>query len=139
MRRGTLVLIPGDSPMGLRLPLEALTWREPPPPEPELSPFADRSPLESPESARAQPRPKAKEAEPEEVPRGALCVEARRGKLFVFLPPVERLEHAVDLQRRAHGSNFVAGSAVFKGGPSAYAGNIAAIRKAAEAARGDWV
>ncbi|CAN7322371.1 ribulose-phosphate 3-epimerase [Bosea sp. LjRoot237] len=34
---------------------------------------------------------------------------------------------------------LVAGSAVFKGGPSAYASNIAAIRKAAETARGDWV
>ena len=28
---------PGDSPMGLRLPLDALTWRPPPPEEPELS------------------------------------------------------------------------------------------------------
>ncbi|MCV9940763.1 ribulose-phosphate 3-epimerase [Boseaceae bacterium BT-24-1] len=34
---------------------------------------------------------------------------------------------------------LVAGSAVFKGGPSAYADNIAAIRKAAETARGDWI
>ncbi|MEO5841686.1 MAG: transglutaminase family protein, partial [Acidimicrobiales bacterium] len=97
LRRGALTLIPGDSPMGLRLPLDALTWRPPPPPEPELSPFAERSPLDSPESARAGLRPKAREAEPEVVPRGALCVEARKGKLFVFLPPVEQLEHAVDL------------------------------------------
>ncbi len=36
------------------------------------------------------------------------------------------------------GANWlVAGSAVFKGGPSAYAGNIAAIRKAAQLARGE--
>jgi len=34
---------------------------------------------------------------------------------------------------------LVAGSAVFKGGPSAYAANIAAIRQAAEFARGDVV
>jgi ribulose-phosphate 3-epimerase len=34
---------------------------------------------------------------------------------------------------------LVAGSAVFKGGPSAYAANIAAIRRAAEFARGDVV
>lgn len=39
----------------------------------------------------------------------------------------------------AGADTLVAGSAVFKGGPSAYAGNIDAIRKAAEAARGDWV
>ena len=43
------------------------------------------------------------------------------------------------LAARAGANVLVAGSAVFKGGPSAYAGNIAAIRKAAEAARGDWV
>ncbi|MCO5092224.1 ribulose-phosphate 3-epimerase [Bosea sp. (in: a-proteobacteria)] len=40
---------------------------------------------------------------------------------------------------KAGADTLVAGSAVFKGGPSAYAGNIAAIRKAAETARGDWV
>lgn len=40
---------------------------------------------------------------------------------------------------RAGADTLVAGSAVFKGGPAAYAGNIEAIRKAAEAARGDWV
>lgn len=34
---------------------------------------------------------------------------------------------------------LVAGSAAFKGGPTNYAANIAAIRKAAEAARGQWV
>ena len=43
------------------------------------------------------------------------------------------------LAARAGANVLVAGSAVFKGGPFAYAGNIAAIRKAAEAARGDWV
>jgi ribulose-phosphate 3-epimerase len=40
---------------------------------------------------------------------------------------------------KAGANVLVAGSAAFKGGPDAYAGNIAAIRKAAEAARGDWV
>lgn len=40
---------------------------------------------------------------------------------------------------KAGADTLVAGSAVFKGGPDAYAGNIAAIRAAAEAARGDWV
>jgi ribulose-phosphate 3-epimerase len=43
------------------------------------------------------------------------------------------------LAARAGANVLVAGSAVFRGGPSAYAGNIAAIRKTAEAARGDWV
>ncbi|PZN95987.1 MAG: ribulose-phosphate 3-epimerase [Hyphomicrobiales bacterium] len=43
------------------------------------------------------------------------------------------------LAAKAGADVFVAGSAVFKGGPGAYADNIAAIRKAAEAARGQWV
>ena len=43
------------------------------------------------------------------------------------------------LAAKAGADVIVAGSAVFKGGPAAYAGNIAAIRKAAEAAQGDWV
>ena len=47
-------------------------------------------------------------------------------------------EHAATVA--AAGANvLVAGSAVFKGGPNAYAGNIAAIRQAAEFARGDMV
>jgi ribulose-phosphate 3-epimerase len=33
---------------------------------------------------------------------------------------------------------LVAGSAVFRGGPSAYAANIEAIRRAAEEVRGEW-
>ena len=40
---------------------------------------------------------------------------------------------------KAGADTLVAGSSVFKGGPAAYAGNIEAIRKAAEAALGDWV
>ena len=39
----------------------------------------------------------------------------------------------------AAGANvLVAGSAVFRGGPGAYRDNIAAIRRAAEGARGEW-
>jgi len=97
LRRGHLALIPGDSPMGLRLPLEALTWRPPPPADPEPSPFDERPPLPGREAASARRRRKATEVKPEEVPRGALCVEVRRGNLFVFLPPVTDLEHAVDI------------------------------------------
>jgi uncharacterized protein (DUF2126 family)/transglutaminase-like putative cysteine protease len=53
-----LELIPGDSPIGLRLPLSSLG---------------------------------------EGVPTTALCVEVRDGNLFVFLPPVERVEDGVEL------------------------------------------
>jgi uncharacterized protein (DUF2126 family) len=95
LRRGHLALVPGDSPMGLRLPLDALTWRPPPPEPPETSLFDELAPLGRRPSRRR--RAKVKEVEPEEVPRGALCVEVRHGKLFVFLPPVQRSEHFIDL------------------------------------------
>jgi uncharacterized protein (DUF2126 family)/transglutaminase-like putative cysteine protease len=95
LRRGHLALVPGDSPMGLRLPLEALTWRPPPPDDPETSPFEEPSPLPG-RKPRGRRR-KVKQVEPEQVPRGALCVEVRQGHVFVFLPPVQRLEHFVDL------------------------------------------
>jgi uncharacterized protein (DUF2126 family) len=95
LRRGFLALVPGDSPIGFRLPLDSLTWRPEPPEEPEVSPFDELSPLPGGKAARR--RRKAKEVKPEEVPRGALCVEHREGKVFVFLPPVQRLEQFVDL------------------------------------------
>ena len=40
---------------------------------------------------------------------------------------------------RAGANVLVAGSAAFKGGQGAYGGNIAALREAGEAARGEWV
>lgn len=95
LRRGYLALVPGDSPMGLRLPLEALTWRPLPPEDPETSLFDELAPLGLGTSRRR--RRKVKEVEPQEIPRGALCVELRQGKVFVFLPPVQRAEHFVDL------------------------------------------
>jgi ribulose-phosphate 3-epimerase len=42
-----------------------------------------------------------------------------------------------ELVTRAGANALVAGSAVFKGGPSAYRANIAAIRQAAALARGE--
>jgi uncharacterized protein (DUF2126 family) len=95
LRRGFLALVPGDSPIGLRLPLDSLTWRPEPPEEPEVSPFDELPPLSGGKAARR--RRKVEEVEPEEVPRGALCVEHRQGNVFVFLPPVQRLEQFVDL------------------------------------------
>ena len=66
---GRMFLVPGDSPMGLRLPLSLQPWRVPgasgPPPATEV--------------------------------RLALCVEARNGHVAVFMPPTEKPEDYLDL------------------------------------------
>ena len=46
-RGGALFLVPGDSPIGLRLPLDSLPWADPDAIEPDVEPdpFAPRAPL----------------------------------------------------------------------------------------------
>lgn len=93
LRRDHLFLIPGNSPIGLRLPLDSLPESVEMPPE--------RSLLEDlPELAVRPPETLAERALPTEVTdvvRTALCVEAREGKLFVFLPPLSHVEHSLEL------------------------------------------
>ncbi|PTL59694.1 DUF2126 domain-containing protein [Paraconexibacter algicola] len=117
LRRGRLFLTPGDSPIGLRLPLDALTWR---PPEfvPEPSVFAEVAPLPVPadavpgEPGSAPPTvaagaptdtaaPAAADARlVEPPPITTLTAQVRAsGHLHVFLPPLTALEHALELLR----------------------------------------
>jgi uncharacterized protein (DUF2126 family) len=113
-RRGRLYLAPGDSPLGLRLPLGSLPWigddeREL---EAEADPFALHVPLAdyhgevsaryshfdvgAPAHPEIHPQP-AHERVWVDVPHTALAVETRQGCLHVFLPPLHRLEQALDL------------------------------------------
>ena len=78
--RERLYLIPGDSAMGVRLPL-------------------DRLPAQSYSlSGSTNPEPVAPDRTPD-VPtiKTALCVELREGKLYVFLPPLEDMTAATAL------------------------------------------
>ncbi|MGH3717577.1 MAG: DUF2126 domain-containing protein [Pseudonocardiaceae bacterium] len=95
LRRKHLVLRPGDSPLGLRLPLASLTWRKAPS-EAERSPFEERGPLPAGLLGAGLLTP-ARVVPPEQAPPTSLCVEHREGRLHVFLPPLEYLEHAVEL------------------------------------------
>ncbi len=118
LRGNALFLIPGDSSMGYRLPLESLPWeaKETRDVVHELDPFAPRGPLSSQAtqssfgepSRTVQPLGAARLAAPTgahagngrvsaAVIRTALCVEARGGRLHIFMPPVDRLEDYLDL------------------------------------------
>ncbi len=107
-RREKLYLLPGDSPMGFRLPLDSLLWVDPDKQELlyEQSQFADLPSLENSSGKKitkpdkdqgsAADRNQA-DSEPEDISRTALCIEAREGRLYLFLPPLGFLEHYLDL------------------------------------------
>jgi uncharacterized protein (DUF2126 family)/transglutaminase-like putative cysteine protease len=113
-RRGRLFLVPGDSPIGFRLPLEAL----PHVPADEYpyylpaDPFAPRTPLPGAEAPQDEQLALAREATGEAhrqrvveqragsgsgAVRTALAVEPRDGRLCVFLPPTESANDYVEL------------------------------------------
>ena len=117
-RRRHMYLIPGDSPMGYRLPLESLIWE----PEEQRQKLIDKDPFDDfdhpsemrdrlhlirdqafkPWHDELQQQPTEDEESAgasgdEQLIRTALCVEPRNGQLHVFLPPLTRLEHFLDL------------------------------------------
>jgi len=118
MLRGQhLFLTPGDSPIGLRLPLSSLPWVKPEeapelipldplanrgrlpvperiaPPEPEMQRQARRPTSQEPERDR---KPETGESAPWVV-RTALCVEPRDGRLCIFMPPAKTIEDYLEL------------------------------------------
>ena len=103
LRREHLYLIGGDSPLGLRLPLESLPWVAPEEKEEELGrdPFDAAVELPAVNTAqKKQPVPAMTHHEgydPREIVHTALCVEVRAGVLCVFLPPVPLLEDFIVL------------------------------------------
>ena len=114
LRRPHLFLIPGDSPMGLRLPLDSLPWVDPKdypflhqadPVAAAATPLAPADLLFERDTAR---HPQAQTQLPSNSPpaphqsapwiiRTALCVEPRQGTLHVFLPPVPSTEDCLAL------------------------------------------
>ena len=98
LRRGELFLIPGDSPSGLRLPLDSLIW-SPPPAEPDRSPFSEHPALPDPDAAALSATDGAVVVSVKDGPPTALSFEVRRGHVHVFLPPLVELDDAVELLR----------------------------------------
>jgi uncharacterized protein (DUF2126 family) len=91
-RRGHLFVVPGDSPIGLRLPLTSLP-KAPPPPTPAEEAYVPRDPRRPEEHGPTQARIDSPPAlptppAPPAPVRTALSVEARDGAVHVFLPPL---------------------------------------------------
>ena len=112
VKRERLILTPGDSPMGLRLPLGDLPELEEPEIQPDRDPFEERSPLQPrqdihfpaeakpPTPQRLQNASKTvaeKLKYPQTLIRTAMCIEARGGKLHIFMPPLHSLENYIEL------------------------------------------
>ncbi|MEZ5509687.1 MAG: transglutaminase family protein [Gammaproteobacteria bacterium] len=99
-RRGHLHLVPGDSPIGMRLPLEVIHWLPPSRREyhQPMSLFEDAGtlPYFPPNLMPIEANHTSEKNEKEQFIQTALCVEARNGVLFVFLPPL------------THGEQFIA-------------------------------
>ena len=101
IRRLHLFLLPGDSPLGLRLPIASL---EHVPPEDypyivEQDPMAPRAELpvfSKAAKTEGVPVPDEPRAKPAPV-RTAISVELRDGVLCVFMPPVEKVDDYFEL------------------------------------------
>jgi uncharacterized protein (DUF2126 family) len=102
LRGEELFLIPGDSPLGFRLPLDSLPWepeearswiyeRDPLLARPPLTRVVQQPPNARPPKTNGVSHAAEREVDPSVV-RTALCVEVREGVLHVFMPPLGFLE-----------------------------------------------
>jgi uncharacterized protein (DUF2126 family) len=116
LRGDDIRLIPGDSPIGLRLPLDSLPWVAPSdyPHLVEADPFTPRGPLPPARDLHEPVRQAALRVgrrptlpPPSQQPqtfesasgivRTAMCFEPRDGHLHVFMPPLETAEAYLEL------------------------------------------
>jgi uncharacterized protein (DUF2126 family)/transglutaminase-like putative cysteine protease len=134
LRGKQLYLVPGDSPLGLRLPLESLPWvkKEDRHVMADSDPSVFRPPLPSrraivvPQNRGDMPHdtgifenneqtsdqlPQPGESAPWVV-RTAMCVECRDERLYVFFPPCEKIEDYLDLVAAVEHAAEVTGTPV---------------------------
>ncbi|QWF69834.1 transglutaminase family protein [Methylomonas paludis] len=102
LRHDRLYLLPGDSPLGLRLPLSSLPWVAPAQKqqaEVPVDPFASRENLSDfPRNAKTSvPAAFIDSPEAKEIIHTALTLEVREGILYVFMPPTTSLEAWLEL------------------------------------------
>jgi uncharacterized protein (DUF2126 family) len=121
-------LVPGDSPVGYRLPLDSQPWAAPldRAPTPPIDPWQPRAPLPSRAQIirqQADVHPSGEGACLNEAPvrfesaagvvRTAVCAQAREGRLYLFMAPLASLEHylevvaAIEATARAQGTPVI--------------------------------
>ncbi len=119
LRRGKVFLVPGDSPVGYRIPLNSLPHLTPAqyPYINPMDPTVERAPLPAPatiiEKRKSQPMASFTAAGPVQdiveqsvaevdgFVRTAMTIEPRHGRLCIFMPPVTLLEDYLDLLHTA--------------------------------------
>ena len=112
LRSERCYLIPGDSPIGYRLPLDSQPWTatgdypfiHAPDPSQAFSPllphaeirrqFRERDVSRTPTIAPAKPELKESAAA---LTRTSMCAQVRNGVLYVFMPPARELDHYLEL------------------------------------------
>lgn len=104
-------LIPGDSPLGYRLPLESQPWVKksdfpyvnPVDPSQKMVPLPAATQIQSQLRGVWQGSQKTPAKRPAvnksaaEVVRTAICAEPREGRIYLFMPPLVRLEDYLEL------------------------------------------
>jgi len=123
LRTDRLMLIPGDSPMGYRLPLESLPWAkasdavqiveqdptERRPPLPPPSPRSSKRMVDG-KLVSSSDYPPVPVGQPDaNVVRTSICAEPRHGILHVFMPPTAQSEDYLDLVAAVEDTAFEMG------------------------------
>ena len=133
LRSERCYLVPGDSPIGYRLPLASQPWvaagdypfiHAPDPSRsfPTLAPLAEiRRQFREREAARAHiakqntsksERPPLPRESAAGIVRTSMCAQPRNGVLYIFMPPVRELEHYVELVAAVEATAAVLGQPV---------------------------
>lgn len=113
LRRERMYLLPGDSPMGYRLPLQSIPHSEKEQYDGESSPFCQKEPLgdfyskveqryqsiinDAKKQEVLQQQYSEADEDADDLVRTALCIEPRDGNLYIFMPPFVYLEQYLDL------------------------------------------
>jgi uncharacterized protein (DUF2126 family) len=112
LRSERCYLIPGDSPIGYRLPLDSQPWTalgdypfiHAPDPSRSLPALAShteiRRQFRERDASRApvvQDTPPSAQESAAALTRTSMCAQARNGVLYVFMPPAPELEHYLEL------------------------------------------